>query len=298
MGTESVTRLCRRMRYTHRRQKIFVVRIKSPSLAKFTFRHCHVRYLSIARNGLSWRVAKSKRAGHCSSDFAEGIMTTVSIGLVDDHPLMIEGIVALLSRVQGFEVLSTGSKAKDITDISLRFHPDVIIVDLSMAGDVYEAIATSIKVSPNTKIVAFTAATGVDSAIRALDAGASGYVLKGSGAQELIQAVDSVRHGETYITRSFANQVIAGLRNASLRRVAAEAVRFSIREDQIVRLLLRGFTNKAIAASLKISEKTVKNYMTVLMQKLNARNRLEVVIAAQALSDREMDTVGSARQLS
>jgi len=214
-------------------------------------------------------------------------MSTVSIGLVDDHPLMIEGIVALLSRAQGLQVLSTGSTAKDIIDISLRFHPDVIIVDLSMAGDVYEAIATSIRLAPNTKVVAFTAATGVDSAIRALDAGASGYVLKGSSAQELIQAVESVRLGETYITQNFASQVIAALRNTSLRRQAAEAVRFSIREDQIVRLLLRGNTNKEIAISLKISEKTVKNYMTILMQKLHARNRLEVVIAAQKLSERE-----------
>ena len=223
-------------------------------------------------------------------------MSAVSVGLVDDHPLMIEGIVTLLSRAQNIEVLSTGSSARDIIDISSRLHPDVIIVDLSMAGDVYAAIAMSIKVSPSTKIVAFTAATGVDSAIRALDAGASGYVLKGSSAQELILAVESVCHGETYITRSFASQVIAGLRNASVRRVAAEAVRFSIREDQIVRLLLRGNTNKEIAASLKISEKTVKNYMTILMQKLNARNRLEVVIAAQALTAREMDdSFGNAR---
>jgi DNA-binding NarL/FixJ family response regulator len=213
----------------------------------------------------------------------------VSLGLVDDHPLMIEGIVSLLSHGHDLEILSTGSSARDIIDISSRFHPDVIIVDLNMAGDVYAAIAASIKVSPNTKIVAFTAATGVDSAIRALDAGANGYVLKGSYAQELIQAVEAVRHGETYITQNFASQVIAALRDASLRRVAAEAVRFSIREDQIVRLLLRGSTNKEIAISLKINEKTVRNYMTVLMQKLKARNRLEVVIAAQALAEREAD---------
>jgi DNA-binding NarL/FixJ family response regulator len=216
-------------------------------------------------------------------------MSTVSIALVDDHPLMIEGIVTLLSRAQGLQVLSTGSTAKDIVDISSRFHPDVIIVDLSMSGDVYAAITTSINISPNTKIVAFTAATGVDSAIRALEAGANGYVLKGSSAGELIQAVESVRHGETYITQSFASQVIAALRNAPMRRAAAEAVRFSIREDQIVRLLLRGKTNREIAVSLKISEKTVKNYMTILMQKLNARNRLEVVIAAQALTEGEHD---------
>ena len=216
----------------------------------------------------------------------------VSIGLVDDHPLMIEGIITLFSRAQGLEITSTGSSARDIIDISSRFRPDVIIVDLSMPGDVYGAIATSITVSPNTKIVAFTAATGVDPAIRALDAGAAGYVLKGSSAQELIQAVEAVRHGETYITQSFASQVIAALRNTAVRRVAAEAVRFSIREDQIVRLLLRGKTNKEIAVALKISEKTVKNYMTILMQKLNARNRLEVVIAAQAMAELEQDDLG------
>jgi DNA-binding NarL/FixJ family response regulator len=214
-------------------------------------------------------------------------MSAISVGIVDDHPLLIEGIATLLSRTQGrLQVSSTGSTVRDIIDISSRLHPDVIIVDLSMPGDVYAAIAASIKISPNTKIIAFTAATGVDSAIRALDAGASGYVLKGSNAQELIQAVESVCHGETYITQSFASHVIAGLRNAELRRAATEAVRFSIREDQIVRLLLRGLTNKAIAISLKISEKTVKNYMTVLMQKLNARNRLEVVIAAQRMNER------------
>jgi two-component system, NarL family, nitrate/nitrite response regulator NarL len=215
----------------------------------------------------------------------------VSVGLVDDHPLMIEGIVTLLSRAQGLEVLSTGSSAGDLIDISSRLQPDVIVADLNMPGDVYAAIASSIKVSPNTKIVAFTAATGVDTAIRALDAGANGYVLKGSSAQELIQAIEAVRLGETYITQSFASQVIAALRNAAVRRVAAEAVRFSIREDQIVRLLLRGYTNKEMAISLKISEKTVKNYMTILMQKLNARNRLEVLIAAQAMAEHETDDV-------
>ena len=132
----------------------------------------------------------------------------------------------------------------------------------------------------------------MDPAIRALDAGAAGYVLKGSSAQELIQAVEAVRHGETYITQRFASQVIAALRNTAVRRVAAEAVKFSIREDQIVRLLLRGKTNKEIAVALRISEKTVKNYMTILMQKLNARNRLEVVIAAQAMAELEQDDTG------
>jgi DNA-binding NarL/FixJ family response regulator len=109
--------------------------------------------------------------------------------------------------------------------------------------------------------------------------------LKGSSSDELLQAIASVSSGETYITRNFATQVIAALRDTSLRRKAAEAVKLSIREQQIVRLLLKGKTNKEIALAINISDKTVKHYMTILMQKLQVRNRLEVVIAAQKLEE-------------
>ena len=95
-------------------------------------------------------------------------MSAISVGIVDGHPLIIEGIATLFSRTQRFQVSSTGSTAKDIVDISSRFHPDVIIVDVNMPGDVYAAIAASIKISPNTKIVAFTEAAGVAPAIRRL----------------------------------------------------------------------------------------------------------------------------------
>lgn len=214
-------------------------------------------------------------------------MSTTTIAVIDDHPLMIEAIHSLLARTPGFEVIGTGATAYDVVELCRNDQPQVAVVDLSIPGDVYSAIENAIKISPSTKIVAFTASTGVDSAIRALDAGASGYVLKGSNTAELIQAIASVQVGETYITQSFASRVIAGLRDASLRRKAAEAVILSIREQQIIRLLMRGKTNKEIALAIKISEKTVKHYMTALMQKLQVRNRLEVVIAAQKFNERQ-----------
>jgi two-component system nitrate/nitrite response regulator NarL len=218
------------------------------------------------------------------------MMSTTTIAVVDDHPLMIEAIHSLLDRTPGFEVIGTGTTAYDVIELCRNDHPQVAVVDLSIPGDVYSAIENAIKISPSTKIVAFTASTGVDSAIRALDAGASGYVLKGSNTAELIQAISSVQVGETYITQNFASRVIAGLRDASLRRKAAEAVILSIREQQIIRLLMRGKTNKEIAIAIKISEKTVKHYMTALMQKLQVRNRLEVVIAAHKFNERQAST--------
>jgi two-component system, NarL family, nitrate/nitrite response regulator NarL len=214
-------------------------------------------------------------------------MIATTIAVIDDHPLMIEAIHSLLNRTPGFKVIGTGTTAYDVVELCRNDQPQVAVVDLSIPGDVYSAIENAIKISPSTKIVAFTASTGVDSAIRALDAGASGYVLKGSNTAELIQAISSVQVGETYITQNFASRVIAGLRDASLRRKAAEAVILSIREQQIIRLLMRGKTNKEIAIAIKISEKTVKHYMTALMQKLQVRNRLEVVIAAQKFNERQ-----------
>lgn len=214
-------------------------------------------------------------------------MSRVSVALIDDHPLMIDAVFSLLSRIDSFDIVATGTTAKDVLEIGTLVRPDIIVVDLGMPGDVYSAIATVTSLSTATKFIAFTASTGVDSAIRALDSGASGYVLKGSSSDELIEAIASVESGETYITRTFATQVIAALRDTSLRRKAAEAVNLSIREQQIVRLLLKGKTNKEIAQAINISEKTVKHYMTILMQKLQVRNRLEVVIAAQKLEEGE-----------
>lgn len=212
-------------------------------------------------------------------------MSRVSVALVDDHPLMIEAVFSLLSRFESFEIVATGTSAKDVIEIGTLVRPHVMVVDLGMPGDVFGAISTVTSLSTATKFIAFTASNGVECAIRALDSGASGYVLKGSSSEELIEAITSVRSGETYITRNFATQVIAALRDTSLRRKAAEAVKLSIREQQIVRLLLKGKTNKEIAQAINISEKTVKHYMTILMQKLQVRNRLEVVIAAQKLDE-------------
>jgi DNA-binding NarL/FixJ family response regulator len=209
-------------------------------------------------------------------------MSTISVALVDDHPLMLAGLTEILRKQPAFSVTATGSSADDILDIGLRLAPDVFIVDLMMPGNIFEVIAKLVE-KVRTKILVFTAMTGSDYAVRALNAGASGYVLKGSSAPELLQAIATVYRGDMFITPAFACKVIEELKLASLKRITGAEVKLSIREGQIIRMLLRGFTNRQIAADLQIGEKTVKNYMTILMQKLNVRNRLEVLLAAQKL---------------
>jgi DNA-binding NarL/FixJ family response regulator len=209
-------------------------------------------------------------------------MSSISVALVDDHPLMLAGLKEILGKHPAFSVTATGASAEDALDIGLRLVPDVFIVDLMMPGNMFDTISKLVA-KIRTKILVFTAMTGSDHAVRALNAGASGYVLKGSSGTELIQAIAAVHRGDMFITPAFACKVIEELKRASLRKMTGTEVKLSIREDQIIRMLLRGFTNRQIADALQIGEKTVKNYMTILMQKLNARNRLEVLLAAQKL---------------
>lgn len=211
-------------------------------------------------------------------------MSKISLAVIDGHPITLDGIIRAFSRTQDFQVVARGASAADAVASSQHHKPGIVILDLSISGNAYEAISKIVSECQGTKVVVFTGLVGVENALRALEVGASGFVSKSSTVPELIRALHSVVGGETYITQSFATQVITALRDSSLRKRAAAAIKLSIREDQIVRLLLRGKTNKEIANQLSISEKTVKHYMTILMQKLNARNRIEVVLAAQSLT--------------
>ncbi|MBK1792881.1 response regulator transcription factor [Devosia sp. WQ 349] len=209
-------------------------------------------------------------------------MPNKTIAFIDDHPILLSGLVKSFQETNEYQIAGTGSATTDFA-VLLDRDPDVLIVDLSMPGDVIAQIASVAGPNLRTKILVFTASASIDLAVRALNAGADGFVLKGSTEAELHQAINTVLAGDTFITPSFAGRVIASLNKRDSKPIGDSTVKFSVREDQIVQLLLIGRTNREIATRLSISEKTVKHYMTLLMQKLNARNRVEVVIAAKEI---------------
>ena len=210
-------------------------------------------------------------------------MVQISLAFVDDHPVLRSGIVGLFKENVGFKVVGLGDCAADVVTIANQAVPDVMIVDLNMPGSVMDSISRIAASNAKTKILIFTASTSVDQAIAALEAGATGYVLKGCSENELVTAVQAVSAGNTYISPCFASKVFSGMRNISQRRETTDVVRLSTREDQVLRLLMRGMTNREIASDLSLSDKTVKHYMTILMQRLQVRNRIEVVLAAREL---------------
>ncbi|MGL4489313.1 MAG: LuxR C-terminal-related transcriptional regulator, partial [Rhizobiaceae bacterium] len=158
--------------------------------------------------------------------------------------------------------------------------PDVIFVDLSMPGDVFGTIHKIAESAKATKVIVFTAFSSVDSAMRALDAGAMGFLLKGATLDELFDAVETVKRNELFITKHYAMEIMNGMRNRAEREATNRALRLNVREEQILGFVRQARTNKEIANSLAISEKTVKRYMSGLMEKLHVRNRVDVAMFA------------------
>lgn len=207
----------------------------------------------------------------------------MSVCIVDDHPVLLAGVSSLIASCDDMFVVGTGGTAGAAIELVAAHDPDILIMDVRLPGDAIKATARIVESGSKTKVLFFTASEDPEVAILGIEAGARGHVLKGSSIEELVQAVRMVHAGETYITPGFAARIVAGLRTGQKPPPHNDPMHLTVREEQVLRLLRQGSTNREIGVALRISEKTVKNYMTTLMQKLNARNRIEVVLAAQAL---------------
>lgn len=212
-------------------------------------------------------------------------MTPIRIAFVDDHPTLLAGIAAIFQNEPAYEIVGTGVSADEALAIAESTSPDVVVLDLSMPGNVFATISAITARKPPVRVVIFSAFANVEMALRALDAGAHGYVLKGRPASDLLEAIESVLKGELYVSPDFSAKLMTGFRNRSRRERELRAAKLSARELQIVECLLQAQSNKEIARTLDLSEKTIKHYMTNLMNKLKVKNRVEVVLAAQAAQE-------------
>ena len=206
----------------------------------------------------------------------------IKLAFVDDHPTLLAGLAAIFAADSRYSIVGTGASADAAIEIAASREPHVIILDLSMPGDVFGAIDKLAR-SPSLKLIIFTAFANVELALKALEAGAHAFVLKGRPAGDLYQAIDAVIEGRSFVSPEFSQRLTEGWRARSRRQTADDTIRLSAREKQLVDGLLDGKTNKEIAQSLQLTEKTVKHYMTNLMNKLRVKNRLEVALVASKL---------------
>jgi two-component system nitrate/nitrite response regulator NarL len=206
-----------------------------------------------------------------------------SIAFVDDHPTLLAGIASLFADDRRYSIAGTASSADGAVELAASGRPDIMTLDLSMPGDVFSAIRSIAECSPSTRMVIFTAYADVDMALRALDAGAHAFVLKGRPSEDLFAAIETVKNGGLFVSPDFSPMLIGGFRNRARRERERPAAKLSAREQQLLQGLFEAKTNKEIARALGLTEKTVKHYMTNLMTKLKVKSRLEVVLAAKRL---------------
>jgi DNA-binding NarL/FixJ family response regulator len=204
----------------------------------------------------------------------------IRTAIVDDHPLFREGVAKLLARTPGVEIVADGSTAVDAVNIARELVPDVLLLDLKLPDDGPAAASTIAHVHPSVRIVILTASDSDSDVAAMLRLGVHGYLLKGCTGQEIVRAVQRVHAGEFYVTPSLAARLLAEMTTpAAKAEDGSEGL--SSREEIILAQVSKGLTNKEIARALNLREKTVKHYMTNIMQKLGVRNRLEAVLVGQ-----------------
>ncbi len=204
----------------------------------------------------------------------------IRTAIVDDHPLFREGVAKLLARTPGVEIVADGSTAADAINIVKQFMPDVLLLDLKLPDDGVDAAATIAREHPGVRIVILTASDCDSDVAAMLQLGVHGYLLKGCTGQEIVRAVQRVYAGEFYVTPSLAARLLTEL-TAPPPKADDGSEELSRREEIILAQVSKGLTNKEIARALNLREKTVKHYMTNIMQKLGVRNRLEAALMGQ-----------------
>lgn len=202
----------------------------------------------------------------------------IRILLADDHPLFREGVATSLAAEPGFEVIAQAGSGEEAVELAGRLHPDMVMLDVEMAG--MGGIAAAGKIAsgaPAVRIMMLTVSENRESLMAALKAGAHGYVLKGVSASELRAIARRVASGEAYVSPVLAADMLTEL---SRPRTAGSLSKLTARETKILELLSQGLTNKEIGEAMFLAEKTVKHYMTNILQKLHVRSRTEAALIA------------------
>jgi DNA-binding NarL/FixJ family response regulator len=207
----------------------------------------------------------------------------VQVAIVDDHPLFREGVANTLANSPEIEVVGQGSTAEDAVQLARDLLPDVLLLDISMKGGGINAARTIAESYPVVKIVMLTASEDEEDVRGSLKVGARGYILKGVTARDLVRIVISIEAGESYVTPALAASLLTDLRQdrPSAGPSPSPMDELTNREHQILELLATGISNKEIARELDLSEKTIKHYMTNILQKLQVRNRVEAALMMQ-----------------
>jgi DNA-binding NarL/FixJ family response regulator len=214
-------------------------------------------------------------------------VSQIRVAVVDDHPLFRDGVTHMLSREEDIFVVGQGGTADDAVQIAGELRPDIIVLDMNMPGNGVTAVAKIHEMYPEVRVLVLSVVIEEDQVYEAMRKGARGYLLKGSGADELVRTTRLIHRGEIYVSATLAGHLLATGGQNSAETVPEPVVRSELstpslnvspRQKQILSRIALGLSNKEIAAQLDLTETTVKHYITGLLSKLQVRNRTEAAL--------------------
>jgi len=206
----------------------------------------------------------------------------IRVVVVDDHPLFREGVAMILGGEEDMEVVGQGASAESAIQLAHDLLPDMMLLDIDMPGNGLEAAHKIVEVFPVIRIVLLTVSETEEHLLSAMKAGAKAYILKGVAGRELLRIVRLVMAGESYVPPALAASLLTEMGKPSARpRLSEDGFeQLTQREVEILQLLAKGLSNKDIGDKLFLTEKTVKHYVTNILQKLQVHNRVEAALLA------------------
>ena len=210
---------------------------------------------------------------------SEQMPVKIRVMITDDHPVVREGLSAMLSREQDIEVVGEAGNGREAIEKARNLKPDVVLMDLRMPEvDGVEAMRQIRVNNPDIKFIVLTTYDNDEYIFRGIEAGARAYLLKDSPREEMFRAIRVVSEGGSLIEPAVAGKVLD--RFAELSRQVQVPATLSEREVEVLRLIAKGISNKIIATSLSISESTVKTHVQSIFNKLEVNDRTEAVTEA------------------
>ena len=196
--------------------------------------------------------------------------------VVDDHEVVRQGLVSLLERREHFQVVAEAGTAAEAVEMARKFEPDLVVMDVRLPdGSGIEACREIRAEFPGTRVVILTSYPDEEAVLSAIIAGASGYLLKQIRGRALVSALESVGRGESLLDPAVTEKVLDRVRRIATGTYTDEMAQLTQQEQKILLLVAEGKTNKEIASEVFLSDKTVKNYVSSILSKLNLERRAQ-----------------------